>query len=180
MYQAGSANKLNYLNLMQDKTKKTLSDESLTTETEKPKQAPLYDTILEEAFLDPKWINDNHVSDIGSGLKMHTLEKGDAKNFPERGDEVTVEFQGFLHNEDGKRYEVHRHFTKPFTFVIGLGNVIKGWDEAVKTMSLGERSLIHVPSQMAYGPFRSGASSEKYFDVHPKSSSNTFKHRTSI
>jgi len=145
------------LNLVQDKTKKTQSDESLTAETEKPKQAQLYDTILEEAFLDPKWINDNHVSDIGSGLKMHTLEKGDAKNFPERGDEVTVEFQGFLHNEDGKRYEVHRHFTKPFTFVIGLGNVIKGWDEAVKTMSLGQRSLIHVPSQMAYGPFRSGS-----------------------
>ena len=104
----------------------------------KPHQeaAPLYDTTMEEAFLDPKWINDNHVNDIGSGMKMHTLEKGDARNFPQRGDTVTVEFQGFLHNEEGKRYEVHRHFSKPFTFVIGLGNVIKGWDEAIKTMSL--------------------------------------------
>merc|ERR1719163_730407 len=87
---------------------------------EPTKTKSLYDTTMEKDFLDPKWINTKgKVHDIGSGMKMHELEHGDARNFPERGDTVTVEFQSFLHNKDGRRYEVHRHFSKPFTFVIG-------------------------------------------------------------
>jgi FKBP-type peptidyl-prolyl cis-trans isomerase len=40
---------------------------------------------------------------------------------------------------------------KPFEFTIGVGKVIKGWDIGVQQMSLGEKSILHIPADMGYG-----------------------------
>jgi len=110
----------------------------------------------ENNFLDPNWVNHGSVKKIGNNMLMHTMQHGDGKNFAERGDVAVVQFQGFIH-ESGQRYENHRNFRKPYSFVVGMGHVIKGWDEGIKMMSVGQRSLIHMPHELAYGPFRSGS-----------------------
>ncbi len=74
------------------------------------------------------------------------------KSFARRvvaGDEVTVHYTGkFL---DGKIFDSSIPRNQPFVFDVGRGSVIKGWDEALQLMSLGDKIKIIVPYQLAYG-----------------------------
>jgi len=87
------------------------------------------------------------LSDDGFTLKVE--KQGDDANFPKRGDLVTVHYVGMLH--DGTVFDSSRERQEPFTFPLGRGKVIRGWDQGVITMSLGERALLHLPSYKAYG-----------------------------
>merc|ERR1719159_334147 len=104
------------------------------------------------------------LSDDGFGL---TVEKsGDGVHFPQRGDSVTVHYVGML--KDGTVFDSSRDRGEPFTFTIGRGQVIRGWDQGVITMSLGERAVLHVPSYKGYSDQRVGAippNSDLDFDV---------------
>ena len=82
------------------------------------------------------------------------MEVGDGETFPGYGDTLAVEYRGML-ADDGSEFDSSwapsRGAHLPFTFRIGMAKVIKGWDEAIVNMSLGERALIFVPSSKAYG-----------------------------
>jgi FKBP-type peptidyl-prolyl cis-trans isomerase len=52
---------------------------------------------------------------------------------------------------NGKKFDSSRDRDIPFSFKIGTGQVIKGWDEGVMTMSLGEKAVLHITSDYAYG-----------------------------
>ncbi|CAE7662785.1 FKBP65 [Symbiodinium sp. CCMP2592] len=68
---------------------------------------------------------------------------------PQLGDEVTVHFIGSL--EDGTVFDDTRARHEPYTFRVGLGFVIGGWDKGIPTMMKGERSLFLMDSSVAYG-----------------------------
>lgn len=72
---------------------------------------------------------------------------------PARGNTVTVHCIGFGKNGDMnlKFWSTKDPGQKPFSFKIGLGQVIKGWDEGVMTMSIGEIARIHCTPDYAYG-----------------------------
>eukprot|EP00593_Proboscia_inermis_P005095 CAMPEP_0171305674 /NCGR_PEP_ID=MMETSP0816-20121228/15539_1 /TAXON_ID=420281 /ORGANISM="Proboscia inermis, Strain CCAP1064/1" /LENGTH=112 /DNA_ID=CAMNT_0011786673 /DNA_START=225 /DNA_END=563 /DNA_ORIENTATION=+ len=72
---------------------------------------------------------------------------------PRRGQEVTVHCTGFGKNRDmsQKFWSTKDPGQQPFTFAVGLGQVIKGWDESVIGMSIGEVAKIHCTSDYAYG-----------------------------
>ena len=77
-----------------------------------------------------------------SGLKYIDVVVGDGVS-PENGQQVTVHYTGTL--EDGTKFDSSRDRGQPFTFQIGVGQVIKGWDEGVSSMKIGGRlSLIHI------------------------------------
>jgi peptidylprolyl isomerase len=83
-----------------------------------------------------------------SGLKYIELKEGDGVT-PQKGQTVVVHYTGTL--EDGTKFDSSRDRGKPFSFKIGVGQVIKGWDEGLSTMKVGGRRQLIIPSELGYG-----------------------------
>ena len=82
-----------------------------------------------------------------SGLKYVDLVVGKGP-LPKEGDTVVVEYTGRFTN--GKVFDTSVG-KRPFEFVLGRGEVIKGWDEGVATMHVGGRRKLTIPPDLAYG-----------------------------
>jgi peptidylprolyl isomerase len=87
--------------------------------------------------------------DQANGLKYETLKEGTGK-VAQMGQNVTVHYVGTL--PDGKEFDSSRRSGKPFTFKLGSGDVIKGWDLGVAGMKVGEQRRLMIPADLAYGP----------------------------
>lgn len=83
-----------------------------------------------------------------SGLKYQDLVVGQGPT-PQPGQTVVVHYTGWL--TDGKKFDSSVDRGQPFTFVLGAGQVIKGWDEGVASMKIGGKRKLTVPPQLAYG-----------------------------
>ncbi|XP_044500443.1 peptidyl-prolyl cis-trans isomerase FKBP62-like [Mangifera indica] len=84
-----------------------------------------------------------------TGLKKKLLKEGEGWETPGSGDEVEVHYTGTL--LDGTQFDSSRDRGTPFKFKLGQGQVIKGWDEGIKTMKKGENAIFTIPPQLAYG-----------------------------
>lgn len=83
------------------------------------------------------------------GIQIETIKHGDGCTFPKDGQFVAVHYTGTL--VDGKKFDSSRDRGRPFTFQIGKGQVIKGWDEGIKKMSVGQRAMLTCPPEYGYG-----------------------------
>lgn len=83
------------------------------------------------------------------GVSIETIIPGDGKTFPKRGDTVTIHYVGTLDN--GTVFDSSRDRKDPFVTQIGVGKVIKGWDEGVPQLSLGQKAYLTASSDFAYG-----------------------------
>lgn len=83
-----------------------------------------------------------------SGLKYIDLELGTGKS-PISGQGVVVHYTGTL--EDGTKFDSSLDRDKPFSFTIGIGRVIQGWDEGVLSMKVGGKRRLTIPSELGYG-----------------------------
>lgn len=93
---------------------------------------------------------DTEIVATASGLKYSVLKPGDGVTRPKPGDVVTMHYTGWL--TDGSMFDSSVTRNQPFTFTLGRGEVIKGWDEGVALMSKGQRMKLSIPSELAYGP----------------------------
>ena len=82
------------------------------------------------------------------GLKYVDLIAGKG-SLPKSGDRVTVTYIGTLQN--GTKFDASADHGGTFAFVLGEGQVIKGWDEGVATMRPGGKRRLIVPPQLGYG-----------------------------
>nr|XP_043622845.1 peptidyl-prolyl cis-trans isomerase FKBP62-like isoform X2 [Erigeron canadensis] len=83
------------------------------------------------------------------GLKKKLLKEGEGWDTPDNGDEVEVHYTGTLLN--GTQFDSSHDRGNPFKFTLGQGQVIKGWDQGIKTMKEGENALFTIPADLAYG-----------------------------
>lgn len=86
-----------------------------------------------------------------SGLKYEVLEEGRADGrTPKEWDRARCHYTGWF-AKDGKKFDSSRDKGKPFDFPVGVGAVIKGWDEGIRLMKEGARYKFYIPWKLAYG-----------------------------
>jgi len=81
-------------------------------------------------------------------LKIEVLTPGQGAT-PKKGSRVSVHYTGTL--TDGTKFDSSVDRDEPFEFVLGLGQVIAGWDQGVATMRVGDKVRLTIPHQLAYG-----------------------------
>ena len=101
-----------------------------------------------------------------SGLKYRDDVVGSGVS-PQKGQRVTVHYTGTL--TDGKKFDSSLDRGQPFVFAIGMGQVIKGWDEGVISMKVGGKRRLFIPSALGYGSRGAGGvippNADLVFDV---------------
>jgi len=83
-----------------------------------------------------------------SGLEYWDIKAGTGA-VAQSGQHVKVEYTGWLTN--GKKFDSSVGTGRPFEFMLGAGQVIKGWDEGISGMKVGGKRQLRIPPDLAYG-----------------------------
>ena len=112
------------------------------------------ETFAAEEELD-KYFKDNGIKAIttSTGLNYVKTKDGNGEK-PQVGTMVKVHYTGKL--LDGTVFDSSVTRNEPFQFVLGIGQVIPGWDEGLQLMSKGEKAVLYIPYYLAYGNMGSG------------------------
>ncbi len=98
-------------------------------------------------------MSEANVVTTSSGLKYVDTVVGTGAT-PQRGQTVVVHYVGTL--ENGTKFDSSRDRGQPFKFKIGVGQVIKGWDEGLSTMQVGGSRQLIIPPALGYGASGAG------------------------
>jgi len=86
-----------------------------------------------------------------SGLKIEHVSRPDAcEKTAENGNQLSMHYTGTLQS-DGTKFDSSVDRNEPFKFQLGVGQVIKGWDEGIVGMCVGEKRKLVVPPELGYG-----------------------------
>lgn len=102
-------------------------------------------TVAELDIIDQKWPTAKVTT---TGLRYVVQQEGTGET-PKPGDRVRMRFKGMFF--DGRVFDQTNEIAGPFVFRVGRGEVIDGWDEAVATMRTGEKRILLIPYELAYG-----------------------------
>jgi len=121
---------------------------------EKKERAAYNKHVSEQFKTDKKRIN-NYAADqkmrvqrTDKGVSYFIKKKGKGDKL-KRGDKVTIHYEGSL--LDGTKFDSSYDRKEPFTFILGRGKVIEGWEDALVNFQKGSKGVLLIPSKMAYG-----------------------------
>ena len=93
-----------------------------------------------------------------SGLKITDTQAGTGAS-PKSGQTCVMHYTGWLYNDGikGAKFDSSVDRGQPFQFTIGVGQVIKGWDEGVASMKVGGKRTLIIPPELGYGARGAGS-----------------------
>mmetsp|Transcript_1574 Transcript_1574/g.2697 ORF Transcript_1574/g.2697 Transcript_1574/m.2697 type:complete len:137 (-) Transcript_1574:43-453(-) len=101
-------------------------------------------------------------------LDIKVTHSGECKRKSQKGDKLSMHYTGTL-KKDGSKFDSSRDRNSPFTFKLGAGQVIKGWDQGLEGMCVGDKRILTIPPSLGYGARAMGskipAHSTLVFDV---------------
>jgi peptidylprolyl isomerase len=106
---------------------------------------PVSQSVTQQISMTP---TNSEIITTASGLKYQEITVGTGA-VPKQGNKVTVHYIGTL--QDGTKFDSSRDRGNPFDFNLGVGQVIKGWDEGLSTMRVGGRRILTIPPELGYG-----------------------------
>lgn len=115
----------------------TSGESSATTSTEKPPQRTKPKVEVPNGPAPKQLVKKDLIEGTGAEAK--------------RGDEVTVQYVGVGYKTK-KQFDASWDRGEPFSFTLGAGQVIPGWEQGVEGMKVGGRRELTIPSELAYGP----------------------------
>jgi len=116
----------------------------------------------------------NNIITTPSGLKIEILKPSSIEGAKKAqvGKKVTLHYTGWLMTptgEKGSSFDSSLKRNTPFSFILGTGKVIKGWDEGVAHLTVGDQARFIIPADLGYGnravPGAIPANSTLIFDV---------------
>ena len=148
---------------------KTKAENEAELEAKRKNEAAILEARrLQEASTLAKYIADNEITvePTASGLYFISTLEGEGEQAV-AGNKVKVHYTGTL--LDGTKFDSSVDRGQPFEFVLGQGQVIKGWDEGIAMLKVGGKATLIIPSNIAYGERQAGALIKPYsplkFDV---------------
>ncbi len=96
---------------------------------------------------------------MANGLEYRDDVIGDGAEAGTRAASIEVHYTGWLKNPDGspgEKFDSSHDRNEPIVFPLGVGYVIKGWDEGFQGMKVGGKRTLHIPSNMGYGEYGAG------------------------
>lgn len=102
---------------------------------------------------------------VGIGIKQRAKE---CTRKAKTGDKLKMHYTGTL-AKDGSKFDSSLDRNEPFEFTLGVGQVIRGWDQGIQGMCVGEKRKLRIPSDLGYGPRGAGdkipPNSDLIFDI---------------
>lgn len=126
---------------MEQAIQQAMADEAKQTEAQKAKDEAAIAAYVKQRKLAAKRTD--------SGL-YYTVDKKGTGPLPKPGDLVKVHYTGTL-LKDGKKFDSSLDRGEPISFVVGKGQMIPGWDEALLLLPVGSKATLLLPSHLAYG-----------------------------
>lgn len=106
------------------------------------------------AWAGPTKVDAKKYNTSKTGLKYAILTEGKGEKAKD-GQQVSVHYTGWLES-NGQKFDSSVDRGQPFEFKLGAGQAIKGWDEGVKGMKVGEKRQLVIPAHLGYGPRGAG------------------------
>lgn len=128
-------------------TKSTETQAVDVSKVKKPAETPTMSSNIPELPAGAETIT------TASGLQYVDINPGEGAT-PAKGDRVQMHYTGWL--TDGKKFDSSVDRGQPFVFTLGVGQVIKGWDEGVASMKTGGKRRLIIPPDLGYGPRGAG------------------------
>ncbi len=124
-------------------------DELQRIEIEKLKETYPEETATAKAQMDEYTAGNDNITWFESGLGIEFLSEGDGVT-PQEGDIVSVHYEGFLIGAEDSTFDSSYERDEPIEFPIGMGYVIKGWDEGIAKLSVGQKARLYIPYYLGY------------------------------